>query len=174
MKGREETREAPEEGMIAIDRALPEDLALVLTLYEEAAAWLAERGIDQWRTGTLPRERAAAEIARGEVWLARRDGEPLGMLKLQSADRLIWGETPDDAWYLHGLTVRREYAGRGFGRALLDWAAARARASGRCYLRLDCMWDNPALRAYYEAAGFTPRGEKTGPGWSVALYEKRL
>jgi hypothetical protein len=36
---------------------------------------------------------------------------------------------------------------------------ATRRQPGRDYLRLDCLRDNPGIRAYYEGLGFEHRGD---------------
>ncbi len=59
-------------------------------------------------------------------------------------------------------------------RRLLRWAEDTAAAAGKSYLRLDCMTANEALRADYERAGFSYRGEASSDGWRVSRYEKRL
>jgi GNAT superfamily N-acetyltransferase len=55
------------------------------------------------------------------------------MAILQDADEDSWGARPDDALYLHGLRVRRAYAGQGIGRAILRWAEEQVTACGRRY-----------------------------------------
>jgi protein-tyrosine phosphatase len=159
---------------LIIVRATVADATTILALHEEAARWLVARGIQQWLPGDFAMEPLVAQIGRGEAYLARIGGEPVGTFTLQWADPRIWGEQPDDAGYVHGLAVRRTYAGRGLGRVLLDSAGQMAAATGKTYLRLDCMTENPALRAYYEAAGFAHRGDVRGKTWSASRYEKRV
>lgn len=155
----------------SLTRATEADAETLAALHEEAARWLWERGIRQWRPGEYTATHALAAIREGhEVYLARRAGAPVGTFILQWDDPEMWGERPPDAGYVHGLSVRRAVAGLGLGAALLDWAAQRVAASGRHWLRLDCMAANPALRAYYERRGFTYRGEAE-EGWA-ALYER--
>ncbi len=164
-------------GTVTINRAGPADLDAVMELLEEAARWLQRRGIDQW-PAWLPRQPVVEAIERGEVYLARLDGQPAGTLILRPAlqwpDTAIWGEVPDDAAYVHSLAVRRAFAGRGLGRQLLDWAAGMASGAGKRYLRLDCMAENPALNDYYRRAGFSYRGERRGDGWAASLYERAV
>lgn len=159
-------------GEIAVAPAQPADLDTVLAILEEAARWLAGKGIDQWRPGSFPRQSIADAIARGEVILARLGEEAVGTLTLQWSDELFWGAGPPDAGYLHKLAIRRAFAGQELGRSLLGWTERTVAAAGKQYLRLDCTGENEALCAYYERAGFAPRGERQGRGWRVRLYEK--
>jgi ribosomal protein S18 acetylase RimI-like enzyme len=162
---------------IVIERATLAETDLLIGIHEDAARWLWSRGNRQLEPGTFPRDALVGRIERGEAYLVRLGGEPVGMAILQDADEYTRGERPDDALYLHGLRVLRAYGGHGVGRAILRWAEARVGMRGRTYLRLDCVADNAKLRAYYEDAGFLHVGEKTDeedPSWRASLYEKRV
>jgi GNAT superfamily N-acetyltransferase len=150
----------------------PGDVDPVVSILEEAAAWLRSRGIDQW-PAVFRREFVADHVGRREVYLAWAGAEAAATLSLQAADPEMWGERPPDALYLHGFAVRRRHAG--LGRELLHWAERAAATAGRRYLRLDCMAANPGLRAYYERAGYVHRGTRPWPsGRDSSLYEKAL
>ena len=164
-------------GTLIITQARPADLDDVVAIEEDASEWLRARGIDPGQPPRPLRDIYADRLDRGEVYLARLDGAPAAMLTLQWEDREFWGDAPDEAAYVHGLMVRRAYAGKQVGLSLLRWAAGMAAAAGRPYLRLDCKADNPALRAYYERAGFAYRGDVTRETYSGTYagsrYEKR-
>jgi len=157
---------------VVIVQAQPADIDAVLGLLEDAACWLVARGIDQWRPGSFDRHDFAARIERGEVYLALSGDQPAGTLTLQPSDPLFWPDAPDDALYLHKLAVCRAYAGQGIGRRLLEWAERTTAAAGKTYLRLDCMAESAAMRAYYEGAGFSYRSELSIRNWSASLFEK--
>jgi protein-tyrosine phosphatase len=162
---------------IVIGRATTAETDPLIEIHEDVARWLWSLGIHQWEPGTFPRDRLIARIERGEVYIVRLDGIPVGMAILQEADEDTWGARPDDALYLHGLRVLRAYAGQGIGHAILCWAGEQVAARGRICLRLDCIADNTRLRAYYEDAGFRCVGDKTwedAPSWRSSLYEKRI
>ncbi len=159
---------------ITLERATLADAEVVLAILRTAAHWLLSRGIEQWRPEQFRMQPLAESIGRGEVCLARRDGEPAGTLTISWADPRIWGARPDDAGYVHGLAIDPRFGGAGLGRALLEWAARQAASAGKTYLRLDCMAGNPALRVYYECAGFTHVGDVSGSTWSASLYEKAV
>ena len=161
-------------GRVEAVRARPSDLNEILSILEEAAGWLASRGIDQWGPGTFSRRLIAGRIERGEAHLFFSGDRPAGFMVLQWSDEEVWGEVPDDAGYVHGLAIRRDEAGKGLGRELLRWAEDRAAAAGKGYLRLDCAASNRALNAYYEGAGFRPRGRSFVWGLEVCLYEKAV
>ena len=58
-------------GSVEITLAVSADIDDVLDVLNEAARWLASRGINQWRVDGFPRELIAGDIARGEVYVAK-------------------------------------------------------------------------------------------------------
>lgn len=163
---------------MTITRATPEDAATFVEIHEEAARWLWDRGIQQWRPGTFQAEWLRDPIARGEVYVASEHGLPIATLILEWSDVWTWGERPPDAGYIHGLRVRRAAAGRGIGRALLAWAEREIAQAGRPFARLDCIADNPRLCAYYLEAGYERQAdlewEENGRTGRLARFEKRV
>ncbi|RHA43636.1 GNAT family N-acetyltransferase, partial [Cellulomonas rhizosphaerae] len=95
-------------------------------------------------------------------------------VRLLWSDPDFWGDDDAPAVYVHGLMVARRRSGDGLGRALLDWAADQGREAGVGLLRLDCRTTNPALRAYYEAYGFTAVGRRDFADFSCTLLELSL
>jgi ribosomal protein S18 acetylase RimI-like enzyme len=156
---------------LEVSRATPEELETVVGILSECARWLVERGIRQW-PDPFPAGRVAELLEEGSFYLARLDGEDVATFALLWSDPTFWGERPTDAGYVHAVAVRRGYAGRGIGRALIDWAADRGAAAGREYLRLDCLSDNAALRGYYEGLGFAPQGEVEIDDFKATLFER--
>ncbi len=158
---------------LEIRQARPADIGPVIAILEDAAQRAASKGMAMWPL-EFPRQPVAEAIERREVYLAVLNRQAVGTLTLQWSDRLIWGDMPDDAGYVHKLAVRRAYAGRQLGRRLLEWAERTVAAAGKQYVRLDCLALNPVLRDYYERAGYVYRGEAQATGWRASLYEKRV
>jgi ribosomal protein S18 acetylase RimI-like enzyme len=150
------------------------DLDVVVSMLEEAARWMVRRGIEGWTPDGFSRERIAVLIESGEMYLAGLDGRPAGTFALQWSDRETWRDVPDDAGYIHGLAIRREFAGAGLGREMLRRAEQMVSRAEREYLRLDCVANNRTLNDYYRRAGFAYRGSAVVRGLAVALYEKRV
>jgi predicted N-acetyltransferase YhbS len=156
-----------------VRRAQRGDLETLAALIDEATGWVGELGFHQWPF-PFPRPPLAAAIDRGEVYVAETEGETVGSVTLLEDDPFYWGQRPPDALYVHKLVVRRDRAGMGIGAALVGWAAVRAQASGRAFLRLDCLRDDPGIRRYYEALGFEHRGDLAdgARGLVLSLYER--
>ncbi|MER5253699.1 MULTISPECIES: GNAT family N-acetyltransferase [unclassified Streptomyces] len=156
-----------------------EDIPTLVALYDGAARWMRDRGIDQWKPGEKGAAHFRGRIASDEVWLAY-DGETVaGAYEVWWADEPAWGEQPPVAGYVHRLMTRRG-APAGTGRAMLARAERRIAEAGRQRCRLDCVSSNPRLREYYEAAGYTVVGElpgkvaADGSTYGVTLLEKVL
>ncbi|MER0445253.1 GNAT family N-acetyltransferase [Streptomyces sp. Edi4] len=165
---------------LALALADESDLPALTALYDGAARWMRERGIDQWQPGGKDAAHFRLRMREGEVWLARAGSAVVGACELWWRDEPAWGEQPPVAGYVHRLMVDRATAPRGTGRALLAHAERRVAEAGRALCRLDCRSDNAALVRYYEGAGYVVVGEqgsKTDGGgspYAVTLMEKPL
>ena len=153
-----------------VESASPEELDEVVAVLSEAAAWLRARGIEQW-PDPYPAAWVQASIERGETYLARQGDALVGTITLRWEDPAFWGEQPPVAGYVHGIAVRRAFAGA--GPELLEWADGQVGAAARELLRLDCRSDNFRLRRYYEEQGFVHRGDATVAGFETSIYERR-
>ncbi len=141
--------------------ATPTDVPAVRALIHEAGSWLRDRGIDQWQD-PLPEDVLTRAADEHELYVLDDDrGDVVATVSLAWSDDEIWGQTGDDAGYVHRLAVARRAAGAGVGGSLLTWAAGRVRAEGRALLRLDCAATNAGLRSFYERQGFAHQGDVT-------------
>jgi GNAT superfamily N-acetyltransferase len=87
------------------------------------------------------------------VLLAARDGGVVGSVQIVRASSGNGGHRAE----IQRLAVRADVRGKGVGRALIEAAAARARADGLKLLWLTTHADTGA-DAFYEAAGWTRVG----------------
>jgi ribosomal protein S18 acetylase RimI-like enzyme len=158
---------------VNIRRCQAQDVAAVAALLDEATVWVGERGYEQWPL-PFPRDELAAAIERGEVYVAELDGEPVATVTLLWDDPQYWGARPPDAAYVHKLAVSRACAGQRIGIAIVEWADLTAARAGREYLRLDCLGDNPGIRAYYERLGFEHRGDLVVNDRNMSIYERPI
>jgi ribosomal protein S18 acetylase RimI-like enzyme len=161
-------------GKLTITRATPADVDALTTIYEETERWQIARGIDPGLPPLPLRLIVERRVEHGGIYLARLGGAPAGTVALAWDDRTVWPDAPEgDAGYVHGLAVARAFAGQQIGLAILRWAEGYIAAQGKPFVRLDCNGDNPALRAYYERAGYTHRGD-VSVGRLASRYEKRV
>lgn len=154
--------------------AQPEELPLVMEILAEAAAWLVDKGIDQWPSP--PNEhwqrRMAAAIDRQELYTLGIVKNRLGMVRFTWSDP-YWPDD-DQAGYVHSMAIRSAMHGQGLGLWILNWAGMKVMQADKPCLRLDCLASNGRLRRYYEDQGFVYQGDVIDRDYVAALYEKRL
>lgn len=135
------------------------DAPTLMNLRVEAEKWLAEAGIDQWRTPGF-RDRALAkwqvDIEHGRTWVVEDCTSTVATVTLAPPDRDFWTDedAPESAVYVAKLITARQAAGQNLGGRILDWVGSVARDTGKPWVRLDCWRANTALQAYYLREGF--------------------
>ena len=148
----------------------PADLERVLALFDEAIGWLVARGqagqwgSEPWSARPEARDRVRGLVSRG-LWLAERDGEPLGALTVGDAPDYVEDEAPAEELNIQLLNTSRRHAGEGLGALLVGHAKALARERGAGVLRVDCWAGAPALVAWYESQGFARTSTFEVEGW---------
>ena len=151
------------------------DTEAVAGILGEAARWLQESGRGMWRDDELVPERIAVDVQAGLFFIAECDGEAAGVVKFQLEDKLFWPDVPEgESAFVHRLAVRRRFAGGEVSTALLAWAAERAWALGRAYVRLDCEASRGKLREIYEKFGFVHHSDRQVGPYFVARYQYRV
>ncbi len=140
---------------LLIARGSLDDVPETDRLIRATADWLIKKGEKLWG----PNETSLDELMRvtqaGELIVGRVAGELATCMYLHDEDRLFWPQvSPGEAFYIHRLAVAREFAGRGYAHAMLDWAVSEARSKGRPFLRLDCE-PRAKLLALYASAGYS-------------------
>ncbi len=147
------------------------DVDTLLAWRRERAAWLDQRGEDQWQV-PWPRWAVAAAIQSGQTWMVRDGDTAVATITLTAAIDLddIWksdkgpGLNPETLWqpdddpsnalYVSKLMTPTTHTGSGLGAELLDWAGGRAHDAELYWLRLDAWTTNTNLHDYYRRHGF--------------------
>ncbi len=154
------------------------DAQAAVGVMKEAALWLSGRGMPLWTQEEL--DRLPGEHPADAFLVLYDDRRAAAAALLTFRDPLLWPDAPDGtSGFLHKLSVRRAYAGRGLALRLLTDAARVCEQEGMRYLRLDCDAKRTKLRALYLSAGFAFAGEKqahtqTHGTVTAALYERAL
>ncbi len=158
-----------------IEQALPEEAATVAGVLNEAAQWIAAEGRPLWTATDIAPERIRRDTEAGSYFIARKNGEVAGVVRLDLEDPHFWPEIESgSSVFVHKLAVRRAWAGQGVPIALLGFARERARGLGRPWLRLDCVADRAPLRRLYEGFGFSLHSEVRKQSGVFARYELPL
>ncbi|EKS70343.1 MULTISPECIES: GNAT family N-acetyltransferase [unclassified Caballeronia] len=124
----------------SIRRATREDAPVLTQIRNEARAWkIAHRDYAWGNEGDGVSEGwMRTTIDQKEVYVAELDGTPVGMFFLDLEDDERWRPQEPVAAYVHGLSVREGFNGRGLGGFMLDCCASEVRSLKRRYVRLDC------------------------------------
>ena len=170
----------------ALRIAAPGDLNKVRWLVHQAAEWLTRsKGTDQWArpwpTRAAHDGRLLAGIRHRRTWIVWDDDVPAATVTIATRpEPAVWSRPDpecdlcDPAVYAHRLITARDYAGRGLGADLINWAGLRGqRLFGAKWIRIDVWTSNTALHDYYEDTGFKRCGSCADPGYpSGALFQK--
>jgi ribosomal protein S18 acetylase RimI-like enzyme len=160
--------------------ARPADLALVMELLHRRVEWLEDRGSDQWSTYQRWEPEMVDSIAEHRTLLLRRADtyEAVGTLTVSTeADPDFWtaDEQQVPALYLSKLATRPDYAGRGLGRLMLNYAMYLAAADRLSEVRMDVWKTATELHRYYETEGWAHVRTVEQPGrWSGALFTRHV
>ncbi len=161
------------EPSINVALSLASDLDTIQSVLNDVRSWLASKGLSQW-SDPFSDKWIRDRIEKQQFYLVKYKGHAVATFRLLWSDPDFWGDTPDDASYLHTFAVRRGWAGHGIGKEILRWVEERSAREDKQYVRLDCSASNARMRRYYEEAGFKRIRLKQMRGWTALLMEKRI
>jgi ribosomal protein S18 acetylase RimI-like enzyme len=163
-----------------IRRATAADFDAVLAVVHDATRRVQEKGFPQWKlyltdAGVGQVRDAVSGVNGTEVYLAERDGKPVGTFRIQWSDGDCWADVGHDgrAGYIHMLAIHRVAKGEALGERMLAWAERRVAQAGREFARLDCWCRSPFLPTYYPRLGYVER-KIDGVTKGVMNFEKAV
>ncbi len=150
-----------------IRKATASDIDAVEKLYD--AIHTAEENGKQtigWIRGVYPvRKTAEMALARGDLFVLEDDGKirGTGILNKTQVDSYAeghWGHAvPDEqVCVLHTLVIDPDSAGKGYGRAFVEYYETYAWENGCTELRIDTNARNAVARAMYKKHGYAEIG----------------
>jgi hypothetical protein len=157
------------------------DLPLLIALFDDAIAWLVERGLTaQWGSTPFSEipdrvESMRTRVLAGDLRVCELRGEPVAAIILGEAMPYVPPTTCPELYVqvLIGSPGRTD--ARGAGALLLRVAEEAARAKGVERLRVDCFAGNDGdLVRFYERAGFTRLDTFMVRDWPGQVLERRL
>ena len=164
---------------LTIRRGDESDGPAVIALFDEAVAWLVDRGqTGQW--GATPfserpgiRERVDEFRVGGGLHIAERRGSPVGVLVVGAAPAYA-PPAPVPELYIILLLSSRRLAGRGIGGALVNRAVELGYERSAEVLRVDCWAHAPGLVRWYEKQGFSRSNRFELNGWQGQIFTMEL
>ncbi len=172
------------EAPLTVRLATERDQEAIISLLDEAAAWLRTQETDQWarpwRNEQDRRNRIRRDLRAGKTWILEDGHWPVATF---TADREhnhqempVWPERSrgDQAVYVCRLTVRQSHAGQKLGAELLNWIGLSFRERyGTEWIRVNVWTTNHELQDYYKDQGFEFHAESQDPSYpSGALFQK--
>jgi GNAT superfamily N-acetyltransferase len=154
--------------MITVRQA---DTKIALNIMKEAAEWLLGNKMPLWQPADFIPDNFLKSTKAEDVYTAYIQDTPVAAMILQWADPTFWPDSDGDSGFIHKLSIRREFAGRGIPKEFIEWAKDEVRKRNRQFLRLDCAGDRPKLCKIYEDMGFFQVERKMMGPYDVALYE---
>ena len=150
------------------------DFTLFIEVIEEAAEWMASKGIDQWKPGWhRDNQQYLLPFLNNEnIYLAHSGDELAGAFILSYDGGKLWKGRPGNANYLSKLVIRRKFSGH--GASLLKQAEDKARDDGALMLRLDCLASNERLCRYYMEKSYEPVATFAHKQLRLLMKEKHL
>jgi GNAT superfamily N-acetyltransferase len=161
--GRAQARETKAPPGLRVRRAGPTDIDAVVALGMVVIRFDANFGSVTERTSSEPalRREMASLLSDQQpwVWLAERDGEPVGMLAAERPDRARWIAPmtgPAPVAYLQEMGVRADQRARGTGAAMAAAFHRDATEAGVPLILLHYAQVNPLSAPFWSQQGYRP------------------
>lgn len=157
----------PEIMEYVIEKAKPEDIGEVFSIYKARVSWMDLSGISQWNTtdylNAYPVSYYRQRMEKGQLYVLRLNGRPeiVGSAVMLEEDD-YWPDSPPDVCYIHNLATLPTVPG--IGKRLIEDLEQLALKMGKTHMRLDCAVDNSFLNGYYESMEYALVGRcQDGP-----------
>ena len=149
---------------IAIRKAALSDLDAISNLYDEIHS--AEENGHQtigWIRGVYPTRKTAKDsVRRGDMFVLEDRGilgsAIINRIQVDAYEGVAWEYETDKVCVLHTLVIDPRAAGKGYGRAFVEFYEQWAFDHGLPELRLDTNARNTVARAMYKSLGYTEIG----------------
>lgn len=153
-----------------------------LEIMHGVGEWMEQGGMNPsqwWQPQNMNREFMLKRTEPDEYYVAIVDGKPVASAILQETERnqswkYIDGKNPKRALYVHWLCVARNFAGKGYSKAMIDFAVKEAKKRGFKMLRLDTEADEEKLCNLYSGLGFKLMGIEKEESCNTAYFEMKV
>ena len=169
-------------------KAEEKDIDIIEQIYSDVIS-CEEKGLSEigWIRGVYPtRQTAEDALFRGDLFVMEDGGAVVGSAvinkrQVEEYKDGTWQYSASDSevMVLHTLVISPSVAGRGYGKAFVDFYEKYALSNGCPYLRMDTNERNVRARAMYKKLGYSEIGivpcDFNGiKGIGLVLLEKKL
>lgn len=146
-----------------IKQAGEDIIPIIEEILLDAVNWMSASGLqNQWNESNVKWSNLSKSYKINNFFIAYQNGLPAACMALTDYDPPYWPDIPKgESLYLHKVAVKREFAGKGFAKELIDFSKKLAIRYCINAVRLNCNQHRNKLRAVYENEGFICVEEKT-------------
>ena len=135
------------------ENAVLADIDIIFGLYDKAIEFQKKVFHHSWLG--FDRRMVETEIDEKRLWKIVDEEQIACIYSVTYADPMIWREkSMDSAMYIHRIVTNPGFRGRGYARAITEWAKNFAGSSNIRFIRMDTWGDNQKLINYYRDCGF--------------------
>ena len=146
-----------------IRRAKLSEIDKIITITRACAAKMIAEHIFQWNDQYPNKEAFLNDLQRNELYVLLDDLEIIGCIvvstfKDSEYNGVAWLTEESSHYYIHRLAIDPAFQGKGFAKALMDFAENLAQEANITSIRLDTFSQNERNNRFYEARGYTRLG----------------
>lgn len=156
-----------------IKQADENDILTIEAILMDTVIWMNKNKLqNQWNEDSIKWNSLSKEYKINDFYIDYQNDVPSACIAITDLDQKYWSEIPQGkSLYIHKLAVKREFAGKGISKELINFAKKLSLKNGINSLRLDCNLQRNKLRALYENEGFIYAGRKNSENnYDMALY----
>lgn len=153
-----------------IRSATPDDYKNLIYVLNETALDLHNKGINQWDYPWNEIE-VLNQIKSSYIYTVLVDEQVIGTFGIKDIYSLSVCQIQPNSQYFYQLAILPEYQGKGYGRAIIDWAHGYARETNRS-LYLDCWAGNEKLKSFYKENGFQYEGDFPEEDYFISIFKR--
>lgn len=158
------------------------DIDESISVMREASKWMSENKISVskwWELDNLNKEFLLKYAKEEEFYVGLINEAPAVAAILQCSQeaqdwKVIDGDKPQPALYVHWLAVSPDYKGKGLTAKMVEFAAGLAKEKGVNLLRADTDASSKKLREVYAKLGFKLVGTEKENYRETAYYQKEI
>lgn len=132
-----------------------ESIEIFSKVLNDSAGWLNSINQPMWKYEDITSKELLKKYSIDDMKLCYEKEILIGVYILQWYDPLFWASLQEnESGIIHKLAVCREFAGKGYGRKLIQSAELMCKERSIKWLRLNCGTFRDRLRNFYESNGF--------------------
>lgn len=155
-----------------VKNASENDILIIENILSDVDSWMDSKNFLHWGEENIQWAMLSQNYCIDDFFIAYEEYIPVACMALIDFDPIFWPNIPKgESLFLHKLAVKRDFAGKGYSKELIDFAKETARLRRIPTIRLDCFQHNIKVRHIYEKQGFKLLEEKTVFGeFGTAFY----